>query len=343
MSTNRRRILILYTGGTIGMILKSDGAYHPFSFENLQSFIPELRDFPAQLEADSFDEVLDSSNMTPAHWLRIARRIEADYLNYDAFLILHGSDTMAYTSAALSFMLQNLAKPVILTGSQLPVGIPRSDARENILSSLEIAIATNEEGGPMVPEVAVYFEYNLYRGNRLQKVSSQDFEAFRSPNYPLLAEAGVQIKYNRNSIMPASIGRFQILEELDPRVAILHCFPGMQAELAVPLIQNPNNKAIILRTFGSGNAPGHPWLLEALADVIQKAVPVINVSQCSAGEVEMSKYEAGRKFQEIGLISAGDMVLEAALTKAMVLLAKGLQGKDFEQAYLENICGELSV
>lgn len=340
MST--RRILILYTGGTIGMILKENGSYEPFSFENLRSQIPELAQFPAVLEVDSFDEPIDSSNMTPEHWRRIARRIENDYNNYDAFLILHGSDTMAYTSAALSFMLQNLSKPVILTGSQLPIGIPRSDARENILTSLEIAAATNHEGGPMVPEVAVYFEYNLYRGNRLQKVSSQDFEAFRSPNYPFLAEAGVRIKFHREFIRAASVRRFEISEKLETRIGVLHCYPGMQAELVVPLIQNPNNKAIILRSYGSGNAPGEEWLLSALAEVIKAGVPVINVSQCAAGEVEMAKYDAGRKYQEIGVISARDMILEAALTKAMVLLGRGLSGSEFEQEYREDLCGELS-
>ncbi len=340
--TKQAHILILYTGGTIGMIRKENGSYEPFSFENLSSQIPELAQFPAQIEVDSFDEPIDSSNMTPEHWRRIAKRIEHDYNTYDAFLILHGSDTMAYTSAALSFMLRNLSKPVILTGSQLPVGIPRSDARENILTSLEIASATNDEGGPLVPEVAVYFEYNLYRGNRLQKVSSQDFEAFRSPNYPLLAEAGVQIKYHRNFIQTASVSRFEVLENLETRIAILHCYPGMSASLNLPLIQNPQNKAIILRSFGSGNAPGEVWLLEALAEVIKAGIPVINVSQCAAGEVEMAKYDAGRKYQEIGVLSARDMILEAALTKAMVLLGSGLQGEEFAIAFRENLSGELS-
>lgn len=339
-----RRILILYTGGTIGMIKKGDDeAYHPFSFENLSSYIPELQGFPADLHADSFDEPLDSSNMSPEHWQRIASRIEADYYNYDAFLVLHGSDTMAYTASALSFMLHNLAKPVILTGSQLPVGIPRSDARENILTSLEIATATNNEGGPLVPEVAVYFEYNLYRGNRVQKVSSQDFEAFRSPNYPLLAEAGVQIKYNRQNIRSASIGRFEVFPDLESRIAIVPCFPGLHPDLIKPLIENPENRAILFLTYGSGNAPGLDWLLDSLAEVIAKGVPVINVSQCAAGEVEMAKYEAGRKFQEIGLIGAGDMLLEAALTKTMHLLGRGLSGSDFSQAFRSDLRGELSA
>ncbi len=339
--SNQPRILILYTGGTIGMIMKDDNAYHPFSFENLSSFIPELQNFPAELEADSFDEPIDSSNMSPGHWQRIAKRIEEDYSNFDAFLLLHGSDTMAYTSAALSFMLSNLAKPVILTGSQLPVGIPRSDARENILSSLEIAAATNLEGGPMVPEVAVYFEYNLYRGNRVQKVSSQDFNAFRSPNYPYLAEVGVQIKYHRQNIRKASIGRFEVNTQLENRIGILHCFPGMSPEICLPIIQNQQNQALILRTYGSGNAPGHTWLLQALSELMESGVPVINVSQCSGGEVEMSKYEAGRKYQEIGVIGAGDMILEAALTKAMVLLGQGISAYEFETAFRKDLRGEL--
>lgn len=342
--SSQARILILYTGGTIGMIKKDDDeAYHPFSFENLSSYIPELQAYPAVLQADSFDEPLDSSNMSPDHWQRIADRIEEDYYNYDAFLILHGSDTMAYTAAAMSFMLHNLAKPVILTGSQLPVGIPRSDARENILTSLEIACATNDEGGPLVPEVALYFEYNLYRGNRVQKVSSQDFEAFRSPNYPLLAEAGVQIKFNRQYIRSASIGRFEVFKDLETKIGIIPCFPGMHPDLTLPLIANPENRAIMFLSYGSGNAPGLEWLLEALAAVIQNGVPVINVSQCAAGEVEMSKYEAGRRFQEIGLIGAGDMLLEAALTKTMHLLGRGLSGAEFSLAFRSDLRGELSA
>jgi len=340
--SGQRRILILYTGGTIGMIRQENGSYQPFSFANLSSHIPELAQFPAELEIDSFDEPLDSSNMTPGHWQRMAQRIEDDYANFDAFVILHGSDTMAYSSAALSFMLENLAKPVILTGSQLPVGIPRSDARENILTSLEIAAATNFEGGPMVPEVAVYFEFNLYRGNRLQKVSSQDFEAFRSPNFPFLAEAGVQIKYHREYIRKASLGRFKVALELESRIAQVYCYPGMQAAQMVPIIQNPENRAIIIRTYGSGNAPGFTWLLDALSEQISRGVPVINVSQCSAGEVEMTKYDAGRRYHEIGVMSGGDMIFEAALCKTMVLLGQGLSGYEFEQAFRADLRGELS-
>jgi L-asparaginase len=342
MSEFSRRVLMLYTGGTIGMIKKEDGAYKPFSLNNLLPYLPELNSFPCQIDAVSFDDPIDSSDMSLDHWQRIARRIERDYYNYDAFLILHGSDTMAYTSAALSFMLENISKPIILTGSQLPMGIPRSDARENILTSLEIALAINEEGGPLVPEVAVYFEYDLYRGNRLQKISSEDFEAFHSPNYPLLAQAGVTIKFNRPFIAKAHTGQFKIATTLVAEVAIVHCFPGMSRDLIVPMFLNPKNKAVIIRSFGSGNGPSLDWFLTAIKETIQNGVPVINVSQCPAGEVQQSKYEAGRQYQELGVLSGGDMVLEAALLKAMFLLGQGYVGQNFSEAFLENLRGELS-
>jgi len=325
------------------MILQENGSYYPFSLENLLAQIPELSKFDCIIDTDSFDEPIDSSNMLPEHWQRIAMRIKEDYGLYDAFLILHGSDTMAYTSSALSFMLDNLAKPVILTGSQLPIGIPRSDARENILSSLEIALARNDEGGPLVPEVAVYFEYDLYRGNRLQKVSAEDFEAFQSPNYPKLAEAGVSIKYNRNYIARAKAGALRVNLDMEARIGIIHCFPGMSKDLLLPQIINQEAQAFILRSFGAGNAPGLPWLIDALAQVCERGTPVINLSQCSAGSVEMTKYEAGRKYHEIGLISAGDMTFEAALCKAMFLLGQGMKGEEFKEAFSANLKGERSV
>lgn len=336
------KVLMLYTGGTIGMIRKeADGPYMPFALENLLKHIPELERFDCELTADSFDDPIDSSNMQLEHWQRIASRIERDYDAYDAFMILHGSDTMAYTSSALSFMLHNLSKPVILTGSQLPIGIPRSDARENIISSLEIALARNDEGGALVPEVAVYFEYDLYRGNRLQKVSSQDFEAFQSPNYPKLAEAGVRIKFNRNAIASSSIGAFKVNTQLESSVGVLTCFPGMTEALIAGYLDNSAMKALIIRSFGSGNAPDLPWLLKGLATLVKRGIPVINVSQCLAGEVDMIKYQAGRNYLDIGVIGAGDMTFEAALTKTMYLLGQGLPVEEFKSQFALNLKGEL--
>jgi L-asparaginase len=340
--SRKPKILMLYTGGTIGMILQENGSYFPFSLENLLAQIPEIAKFDCSIDTDSFDEPIDSSNMLPEHWQRIALRIKEDYGQYDAFLILHGSDTMAYTSSALSFMLDNLSKPVILTGSQLPIGIPRSDARENILSSIEIALARNDEGGPLVPEVAVYFEYDLYRGNRVQKVSAEDFEAFQSPNYPKLAEAGVSIKYNRNYIARAKAGALQVNLDLEARIGIIHCFPGMSAELILPQILNSQTQAFILRSFGAGNAPSLDWLIEALEKSCNSGIPVINLSQCSAGSIEMTKYEVGRRYHEIGVISAGDMTFEAALCKTMFLLGKDLKGEEFKEAFAQDLKGEVS-
>lgn len=341
--TRKSKVLMLYTGGTIGMIRKDpEGPYMPFALENLLRHIPELETFDCEIHADSFDEPIDSSNMQLEHWQRIAHRIRDGYDYYDAFLILHGSDTMAYTSSALSFMLRNLSKPVILTGSQLPIGIPRSDARENILSGLEIALARNEEGGALVPEVAVYFEYDLYRGNRLHKVSSQDFEAFQSPNYPKLAEAGVRIKYNRNAIAASSVGAFHVLSKLEAGVGVLTCFPGMTEDLIAPYLSNTAMKALIVRSFGAGNAPDLPWLLKGLKSLIERGIPVLNVSQCPAGEVDMVKYQAGRNYLEIGVIGAGDMTFEAALTKTMYLLGQGYQSEAFKEQFGTNLNGELS-
>ncbi len=342
--TRSSKVLMLYTGGTIGMIRQEpEGPYLPFDLAALLVHIPELDRFDCQIHTDSFDEPLDSSNMQIEHWQRIAKRIQKDYDTYDAFMILHGSDTMAFTSSALSFMLQNLSKPVILTGSQLPIGIPRSDARENILSSLEIALARNDEGGPLVPEVAVYFEYDLYRGNRLQKVSSQDFEAFHSPNYPKLAEAGVHIKYHRSALARASVGALEVKTNMNAHVGVLTCFPGMTEDVLSAYLQNEAMGALIMRSFGSGNAPNLPWLLKGIKGLVERGVPVINISQCSAGEVDMVKYQAGRAFLEIGVLSGGDMTFEAALTKTMFLLGQNLQGEAFREAFHQDLAGEISL
>lgn len=343
MTSNWPKILLLYTGGTIGMIADEEGgSLKPFRFERLLDQIPELGQLHCQIDTDSLDAPIDSSDISPGHWVRLARRIEKDYYHYDAFVILHGSDTMAYTASALSFMLQNLSVPVILTGSQLPIGIPRSDARENLLTSLEMALAKNEEGGALVPEVAVYFEYDLMRGNRLHKVSSQDFEAFQSINYPKLAEAGVSIKYHRNYLRRPSPGAFHIDTRWETGVGVLTLFPGMQAAFALPTLENRALKGLVLRSFGSGNAPTSPWFLEALEKALARGLKIVNVSQCDYGEIQMGKYEASRRLKELGVISAKDMSFEAALCKLMHLLPQGLNDREFQQRYESNLQGELS-
>lgn len=336
------KILILYTGGTIGMVAdEGSGALRPYAFENLLAYLPELGRLPCQLDTDTFDEPIDSANIVPADWARLANRIACDYYQYDGFVILHGSDTLAFTSSALSFMLENLSKPVILTGSQLPVGIPRSDARENLLTALEIALARNEEGGARVPEVAVYFEYDLLRGNRLHKASSMDFEAFQSVNYPKLAEAGVQIRYNDKYIARSSTGAFSVNDHWNDQVGVLTFYPGINSHYAACILDNPKLQAVILRTFGSGNIPGSAWLLDKLRAAIGRGVKLINLSQCDGGGVFPGQYESGRALLEMGVLNAGDMTFEAALTKAMHLLGQEDLSEDtFRQLYQANLKGE---
>lgn len=336
------KILMLYTGGTIGMIKDRFGTLQPFEFENLLLQIPELNQLHCQIDTDSLDAPIDSSNMGPNHWQRLAKRIAEGYHQYDGFVVLHGSDTMAYTASALSFMFHNLSKPVILTGSQLPIGIPRSDARENLLTAIDIALAKNAEGGARVPEVAVYFEYDLMRGNRLHKRSTQDFEAFESMNYPKLAEAGVRIKYHDNYIARSSPGPFQLDLPLDTSVGILSAFPGMQSHFALPVLENPALKAILYRTFGSGNSPDAPWLMKGIGQFIERGGTVINITQCEGGGVFQGQYASSRALLEMGVLSAQDMTMEAAISKLMHLLPKGLERQAFKEKYERNLKGELS-
>jgi L-asparaginase len=337
------KILLLYTGGTIGMVKDAaSGTLKPFKFSNLLKQIPDLSLMNCQIATDSLDAPIDSSNMSVDHWQRLAKRIAIDYHKYDGFVVLHGSDTMAYSSSALSFMFKNLSKPVIFTGSQLPIGIPRSDARENLLTSIEIALARNEEGGPKVPEVAVYFENNLFRGNRLHKISTQDFKAFQSMNYPKLAEAGVKIKYHNNYIFKGTSGSFSLNSNMSRNVGVLTAFPGMAPAFALPILENTQLNGLIFRTFGSGNTPTDSWLLQALEKCIKRGTQVINASQCDGGGVFMGQYESGRALLDLGVVSALDMTFEAAITKLMHLLPFGLSADDFKEQYETSLRGELS-
>jgi L-asparaginase len=340
---NISKILMLYTGGTIGMMQDPEsGSLKAFNFQHLLDQIPELRSYQCEISTDSLDRPIDSSDMKPDHWVRLATRIYRDYDNYDGFVILHGSDTMAYSSSALSFLLPNINKPVILTGSQLPIGITRSDARENLLTTLEIALAQKENGDPVVPEVAVYFEYDLFRGNRIHKVSTEDFEAFHSLNYPKLAEAGVNIKYHTNVIANPRPGQLQLHDTMDDNVAVLTVFPGMNEAYVNAILSIPGLKGVVLRTFGSGNAPTDRWFLAQLKAAIHKGIHLVNISQCSGGGVVQGKYEASKALKEMGVISGGDMTFEAGLTKMMFLLGKNLSPEAFREQYQTNLCGELS-
>jgi len=337
------KVLLIYTGGTIGMIKDSETrALKPFDFEQIKKEVPELNKFECEIDTFSFEHPLDSSNMKPDVWVRIAEIIEDKYTEYDGFVILHGSDTMAFTASALSFMLYGLNKPVILTGSQLPIGTIRTDGKENLITAIEIA-AAKKANNPIVPEVAIYFEYNLYRGNRTTKVNSQDFEAFDSFNYPLLAEAGVKIKYNiRNILELDTESKLNVFKKFDRNVASLKLFPGVTKEFVSHFMKTPGLKAIILETFGSGNATSEEWFLSLLKKAIDKGVVIVNVTQCKGGGVDQSKYESGNSLEAIGVISGGDITFEAATTKLMLLLGGKTSTEKIKTKFLSPFCGEIS-
>lgn len=317
----RSRVMIIYTGGTFGMIHDEKGVLLPFDFSLILQHLPALRNLSLEISVVSFEQPIDSSNIEPAHWEMIGKIILEHYDYEDGFVVLHGTDTMAYTASALSFMLENLGKPVVITGAQLPISEPRSDARENLITALEIASA-KADGKAIVPEVCVYFDYVLIRGSRSRKVESMHFDAFSSENYPPLAKAGVKIDYDMGAIRSAGKGELRLLTRFDRSIAVLKLFPGMNKETIEPLMINPILKGVIIETFGSGNATTAPWFIELLRGAISKGVIVLNISQCPGGMVIQGKYETSRALQEIGVIGGGDMTIESAVTKLMLLLGE---------------------
>lgn len=341
--SEKAQILVIYTGGTIGMVQNSEtGALQAFDFKHLTAQIPEIKKFGFHIDSISFDPIIDSSNMQPAVWVRLAKIIEESYEKYDGFVILHGSDTMAYTASALSFMLENLSKPVILTGSQLPIGMIRTDGKENFITSLEIA-AAKKDGLALVPEVCVYFEYQLYRGNRTHKFNAEHFEAFRSVNYPVLAQAGVEIKYNHESIHKPIGQEFRIFTSMDPGVAVLTLFPGITLEAVQAILNIEGIKAVVMQTFGSGNAPTHDWFIEELEKAVERGLIIYNVTQCRGGAVNMGKYETSVKLQKIGVVSGYDITLESAITKLMYLLGNNYSAQRIKKYLQTSLRGEMTV
>jgi L-asparaginase len=340
---DRRSVLIIYTGGTIGMMADAGtGALGTMDLDHLEEQMPELRSLDVALSAVSADRPIDSSDMGLSNWQWLAGIIGDCYERYDGFVVLHGSDTMAYTASAMSFMLNGLNKPVIFTGSQLPIGVKRTDARENLVTAIEIAGAVHADGMAMVPEVAIYFEYGLYRGNRTTKVSAERFEAFRSPNYPLLAEAGVHLRYDMAAIRDADVSGFSVDPKMDDHIGLVKLYPGISPEFISRGLDTKGLKGLVLETFGSGNGSTEALFLDVFRKAIDKGVAIVNVTQCIGGSVQLGKYGTSRAFKEMGMISGGDMTTEAALTKLMHLLGSGTGADELASLMQTSIAGELT-
>lgn len=338
------RILIVYTGGTIGMKQNpATGALIPFDFSQIENEVPELQKFGFRLDTISFNPLVDSSNIQPDFWVRLVNIIESNYQLYDGFVILHGTDTMAYSASALSFMLENLSKPVVFTGSQLPIGMLRTDGKENLISAIEIAAAT-KNNQPLVPEVSIFFENQLLRGNRTTKHNAEHFNAFRSFNYPPLAEAGINIKYNTPAIhYPAKNLNLFAHTKLDTNVGVLKIFPGISESFLDNVLKISGLRSIVIETFGSGNAPTAAWFLTKIEAAIKKGLIVLNVSQCQAGSVEMEKYETGLLLKGIGVISGYDTTFEAAVTKLFFLQGQYSDNKSIIQKLSTSLSGEITI
>ena len=335
-------ILIINTGGTIGMVKdKTSGMLHPVNEDELFRHIPILKDLDEQIAFYSFDPLLDSSNINPQHWVEIARVIEQNYERYDGFVVLHGSDTMAYTASALSFMLENLNKPVILTGSQLPLGMVRSDGRENLTAAIEIAASQVEET-PVVPEVCIYFENRLLRGNRTFKYNADNFDAFHSGNFPALAEVGINIKFNHSVILKPNFRMLKVHTEMDNHLTVIRLFPGISEEAVRAQADIPGLKAVILETYGSGNAMTDGWFLDILRDALSRGIIVLNVTQCKAGSVVLGKYQTSEEMRRMGVVSGHDMTVESAVAKLMYLLGTGLTGEEIIHLLQFSLRGEMS-
>ncbi len=338
------KILLIYTGGTIGMGSNPvTHALEPLDFNHLLRQLPEYRYIKAEVDIYQFDAI-DSSNMTPRRWAQLVRIITYEYDNYDGFVILHGTDTMAYTASALSFMLENLTKPVILTGSQLPLGMLRTDGKENLITSIELAAMQDAEGRAVVPEVCIYFSGRLLRGNRSSKKNADGFQAFDSANFPHLCEAGVDFRFNTREILRPDFSRRMIPHTaINSNVVVLSLFPGIEESLLRHVLRSNTLKGIVLRSYGSGNAPQFPWLTTLMRDAVARGIIVVNVTQCDTGRVEMERYSAGNHLLDAGVLSGYDGTVEATVTKLMVLLAQHSDAKGVRTMMSRSLAGEITV
>ncbi|WP_088323922.1 asparaginase [Polaribacter tangerinus] len=342
--TNKPTILIIYTGGTIGMIKDySTNALKAFDFSQIVQKIPELQQLNCTIKSISFKEPIDSSNMNTSYYVAIAEMIENNYDTFDGFVVLTGSDTMSYIASALSFMLENLTKPIIFTGSQLPIGDLRTDAKENLITSIEIA-AARKNGQPIICEVCLYFEYKLYRGNRTTKISAEHFEAFASMNYPPLAESGVHLNFNEHHLyVPKNYQKKLIVrKKLETNVVILKLFPGITQAVVASILSIKNLKGVVLETYGAGNAPNEQWFLTLLKNAIKKGIKIINVTQCSGGSVILGHYDTSVGLKEIGVIGGLDITTETAIAKLMYLLSENLSDDEFSSYFNKSMRGELT-
>lgn len=335
-------VLLIYTGGTIGM--KTDphtGVLVPFDFNDIKEEFPSINSLGVDIEVIMLKPI-DSSNVTPALWGDLARIIKDNYQKYDGFVILHGTDTMSYSASALSFMLENLAKPVVFTGSQIPMGVLRNDGRENLITAIEIA-AAKKDGVAAVPEVCLYFQNKLLRGNRTTKYSAEELDAFRSENYPALAEVGINIHYNLEDILKPTDRALSIQTAMDTNVVVVRMFPGLNENLLRSMLSVKDAKGVILETYGAGNAPTDKWFTDCIKEAVEAGVAVVNVTQCRNGSVSMDVYETGKELQKTGVISGYDLTFEAAITKLMCLLGQGYRSDDLTRLMKTSLRGEITV
>lgn len=340
------KVLLISTGGTITMVRsKTSGALVPADIENFKAYMPELFAGDIQVDIQAFSPLLDSSDVNPDCWVRMARMVYDHYEDYDGFVILHGTDTMSYSASALSFMLENLSKPVVFTGSQLPVGVLRSDAKENLLTAIEIAAAQDEEGNAIVPEVTIYFEDRLFRANRTTKRNAEHFSAFNSYNYPALAKAGVHITYQPHLVRYTDLNApLRLHTNFDCNVAVLKLFPGIQQPIVRALLRTRGLKGVVLETFGAGNAPTDKWLYRELKAAVDKGIVIVNKTQCNTGSVEMGLYAVSLNLMKAGVISGHDITTEALLTKMMLLFGENPDDTELVSSLIgKDICGEMTI